>query len=173
MRAVEQTKSPESIGKIPFKKSRQKRDRQLTRSVLRQHDPEKLKADMFPGRKVDKISRDTLTGKFQQTAIYNIFIFKKKKNKTKKKNKKKKNKQTKKKKTKQKTKQNKKQQQQQQKKPGFAISCKLSPTDYGDNLHDMSKPSFWGKIKNTIIRLSSAEFVRKMVKVNYNNMIQR
>ena len=144
MRGVEQTMSPESIGLIPFKKSRQKRDRQLTRSILRQHDPEKLKADLFPGRKVVKISRDTLTGKFQQTAIYNIFIKPPPPPPPKKK-----------------------------KKPGFDISCKLSPTDHGDNLHDMSKPSFWGKIKNYIIRLSSAEFARKMVKVNYNNMIQR
>ena len=42
---------------------------------------------------------------------------------------------------------------------GFDISCKLS------NLHEMSKSVFWEN-KQSIINLMSAEFAKRVVKVN-------
>ena len=36
-----------------------------------------------------------------------------------------------------------------------------------DNLHEMSKPVFWGKNKNDIINLSSAKLAHRVVKVKF------
>ena len=55
---------------------------------------------------------------------------------------------------------------------GFDNSCKLSPNriwhfmhsvSYWDNLHEMSNPLLWGKIRTNITSLSSAEFVYSML----------
>ena len=40
----------------------------------------------------------------------------------------------------------------------------------GDNLHEMSKTVYWGKKKENIINLSSAESAQKVVKVNKGNI---
>ena len=45
-------------------------------------------------------------------------------------------------------------------KKGFDISCKLSPR--GDNLHELSKPVFLGKIKKNISKC-------RLLKILFNN----